>query len=356
MRLLIAEKPQLAKVLHENNLIEHDTEIVFTFSIGLWRYTIPRLSFTDIPFTSIPDEVRHQSYKPRNVLLGVDGKTKFFVSEDATNAEYETALNDLVEYLRGQIGQYKEIICAVECDRTGYGSAKQLLDKLGWTCDSDVPVHCLYITATDKGSLEKAWAARTDNTWHSGSLAEKLAEQQLAKKIFDYWWNANSSIVFSELSKWSGLIASPLISKFELMLICILAAQLSPISACEILRLMDEWKGSGKYKDDRCHGIGTAMSRIPILESAIQRGALTLSVDNGEKVYSLSSAGRVFVSQLHNKTFDPDLPFRLNEWLISCNYDAMSRYIRTVFGRQIRYQRKLERALTNPQNDQILKL
>jgi hypothetical protein len=104
---------------------------------------------------------------------------------------------------------------------------------------------------------------------------------------------------------------------------------------------MDKWKGSGKYKDDRSHGIGTAMSRIHILESAIQRGALTLSVDNGKKVYSLSSAGRVFVSQLHNKTFDPDLPFRFNEWLISCNYDAMSRYIRAVFGRQIRYQRKL---------------
>ncbi len=47
--------------------------------------------------------------------------------------------------------------------------------------------------------------------------------QQLAKKTFDYWWNANSSVVFSELSKWSGLVASPLISKYELMLLCVLA-------------------------------------------------------------------------------------------------------------------------------------
>ncbi|WP_219921395.1 hypothetical protein [Klebsiella pneumoniae] len=88
MRLLIAEKPQLAKILHENNLIEHDTEIVFTFGIGLWRYTIPRLSFADIPFTTPPSLIRPQSFKPRNVLLGVDGKAKFYVSEDATNTEH----------------------------------------------------------------------------------------------------------------------------------------------------------------------------------------------------------------------------------------------------------------------------
>ncbi|WP_219848071.1 MULTISPECIES: hypothetical protein [unclassified Shewanella] len=341
MRLLIAEKPQLAKILRENNLIEHDTEIVFTFGIGLWRYTIPRLSFADIPFTTPPSLIRPQSFKPRNVLLGLDGKAKFYVSEDATNTEHEKILNDLVEYLRGQMGEYKEIICAVDCDRTGYGSAKQLLDKLEWTENSDVPVHCLYLIATDKSSLESAWENRTENTWNQDSLAEKLSRQQLAKKTFDYWWNANSSVVFSELSKWSGLVASPLISKYELMLLCILADKPNPMSESEIIRLMDRWRGSGKYKDDLCQGIGSPMSRVAIFERAMQRGALSVYAEDRNKAYSLSAAGKAFVSQLHKKTFDPDLPFRINDWLNRGDYDAMSRYIRTVFGRQIRFQRNL---------------
>lgn len=340
MRLLIAEKPQLVKALYDNKLIEHDTEVVFTYCIGLWRYSIPRLSFTDVPYTSLPEGVRPQSDKPRNVLWGVDRKAKLSVPEDATNAEHEAILTELVKYLRVQIRLYTEIICAVDCDRTGFGSAKQLLDKLGWACNGDIPVHYLKLISADKVSLEKAWAARFDNTWHSGSLADKLAEQQLAKKTFDHWWNANSSIVFSELSMRSGLVASPLMSKYELMLICILAEQPLPISVGKIFRLMDEWKGSGKYKDAMCHGIGTAMSRYSIFESAKQRGALTLSKVDGNDAYTLSPAGIKFVSLLHNKTFDPDLPFRLNQWLKSYDYKSMSRYIRTVFGRQIRYQRR----------------
>jgi hypothetical protein len=73
----------------------------------------------------------------------------------------------------------------------------------------------------------------------------------------------------------------------------------------------------------------------------MQRGALSVYAEDRNKAYSLSAAGKAFVSQLHKKTFDPDLPFRINDWLNIGDYDAMSRYIRTVFGRQIRFQRNL---------------
>lgn len=341
MRLLIAEKPHFARVLREHNLIDPDIEVVFTFGIGLWRYAVPRMSFVDIPFTSYPNSLRPQPYKPRNILLGPDGKPKFSVHDSSTLGELEETLDALVKYLREQMGEYEEIICAVDCDRTGYGSAKQLLDKMGWTRDSNVPVHCLYLMAMDKNSLDKAWSARFDNTWHLDSFAEKLASQQLIKKTFDYWWNANSSVVFSEISKWSGLAASPLISKYELMLICIMADKSSPLSGNEVIRLMDNWEGSGKYRGEFRLGIGSPMSRSAILDSAVERGAMSVRVNDGKNTYSLSSAGRTFVSQLHHKTFDPDLPFRINEWIKSGNYEAMARYIRTVFGRQLRYQRNL---------------
>lgn len=343
MRLLIAETPRIAKALRDNNLIDHDTEIVFTYGTGLWRYTIPKISFSDIPFTFLPTLTRHQSHKPRIILVGTDGKSKFFISEQTTKEEYEDTLDNLVEYLRNQKRLYKEIICAVCGDREGYGSAKQLLDKLGWVASESASVYCLNIITTDKRSLEIAWADRIKNPWVKDSIAENLAQQQLIKNTFDYWWNTNSTFVIAELSTWSGLAATPLVSKDELMLLCMLADKL-PIKADEIISLMETWKGSGKYAGDGCQGIGTPVSRLAIFEIALKRGALSEHIENGSNVYALSEAGRAFVSQLHKKTFDPDLPFRINDWVTKGDYEAMARYIRTIFGRQIRFQRNLRKA------------
>lgn len=345
MRLLIAEKPHFARILRDKKLIEDDTEIVFTFGAGLWRYTIPRLSFKDIPFTSSPSSLRPQSFKPRKIFLGSDGKPGFCVPEELTATEHDSVLSSLAEYLKDQMGFYEEIICAVDVDRSGYGSAKQLLENIGWTESSGIPVHCLYFDSMDDFSLKKAWFDRAKHPWTKESFAETLAQQQMAKKTFDYWWNANSSIVFSELSTRSGLVASPLISKYELMLLCILADMSSPASKYTVINLMQKWKGSGKYDGDEWKwvGIGSYMSRDAIFNGAVQRGAIAVVSDSGGDAYVLSSAGRKFVSMLHNKTFDPDLPFRIEEWLRSGNYESMARYIRTVFGRQLRYQRSLGR-------------
>lgn len=341
MRLLIAEKPHFSNIFRDMNLIEDDTEIVFTFGAGLWRYTIPRLAFNNIPFTSSPASLKPQSFKPRRIFFGSDGNPGFRIPEESTVTEHDGVLSGLVKYLNDQMDCYEEIICAVDVDRSGYGAAKQLLEQIGWTENSRVPVNCLYFNSMDEFSLKKAWLDRANYPWNKDSFAEKLAQQQLAKKTFDYWWNANSAMVFSELSAWSGIVASPLISKYGLMLLCILDGMSSPLRADEIIRLMEKWRGSGKYDGDEWKwvGIGSYMSRAGILHGAVQRGAIAVVSDGRDDKYSLSAAGRKFVSMLHKKTFDPDLPFRIEEWLISGNYESMARYIRTVFGRQIRYQR-----------------
>lgn len=338
MRLLIAEKPFIVSTLKEYELLSQDIEVVFTFGIGLWRYKLPKLSFPSIPYTSPPSSLRPQRFKPRKLLLDGSGKPIISLSDTPTREEHEAALDHLVSYLAEKMPSYTEVICAVDCDRTGYGSASQLLNKVGGV--GKTPIHCLYMMSMDRDAVEKAWDKRFENVWGPESLAQQLADQQKAKQTFDYWWNANSSVVLSELCKWTGLQAEPLISKYELMLIALMDSEDSPLNVGEVLRLMDKWRGTGKYKQDGYIGIGSAMSRMAIFESAFRRGALSVKSDGDEKQYALSRAGKEFVENLHKKTVDPDLPFRLDNWCRGSDYAAMAKYTRTVFGRQLRHQRQ----------------
>lgn len=336
MRLLIAEKPHLARVLKENNLITPDTEIVFTFGIGLWRFTLPKLSHQNIPFTETPSELRPQSFRPRQLLLTKDGNTLFSVPENSGQVQHASILDAMVQYLRERMPLYEEVICAVDPDRTGYGAAHQLL---GLICNKHTPpVHCLYLYSLEANALTSAWKARKTNLWNNDSIAQTLANKQQAKATFDYWWNSNSSLVLSELCKWTNLTANPLISKYELMAISLIAEN-PRIPEGELLKLMSNWTGSGKYS--YAGEIGSPASRVAILESAINRGILeiTTSINSPKRTYSLTLKGESFMNRLHRKTFDPDLPFRLEDWIAAGDFSAMRRYINTVFGRQLRYQR-----------------
>lgn len=341
MRLLIAEKPFIARLLQEHNLIPHDTEIVFTFGFGLWRFTLPKISFKDIPFSKTPSDLRPHSFNVCRYLITASDKAIFSHSENATVEERNALLDDMVKYLRERMRIYDEIICVVDPDRTGYGAARQLLDQINPGFASPVPVHCLYLLSMDEQSLRTAWEARTSNPWIEGSRAQSLADKQLAKQTFDYWWNANSSLVLSVLCHWTNLKGDPLISKYELMLLAVIAAT-PEITIHKLLSAMENWKGTGKYSDSGLYGaIGSPTSRQAILDSAVARGMVLIR--EGEKpnrqTYSLTAPGIAFMNRLHPRTYDPDLPFRLEQWIATGDYDSMRRYINTVFSRQLRYQR-----------------
>lgn len=337
MRLLIAEKPSVVRRLNSLQLIPPDTEIVYTFGFGLWRDALPSPSLQSIPFTEYPDKLRPSPFKPCKLLLGTVGEVLFHVGEDCDDQKHLCILNEMVSYLSQKMSEYEEIICAVDPDRTGYGSAKQLLDLIGGC--SSVPVHCLYFNYFDDTYVMHQWQSRFDQLWSIDSQANRWATEQRVKKTFDYWWNANSSVVLSELCKWCNLKADPLISKYELMLMCLMSNQSKPLNDWEIIDLMVRWEGSGKYSDKDNLGFGTAASRGAILQSAINRGVLIRSIDPDKAGYALSEVGKAFIDRLHPRTFDPDLPFRLESWILREDYDSMRRYINTVFGRQFRYQR-----------------
>ena len=127
----------------------------------------------------------------------------------------------------------------------GLCAAHQLLKQI--RVDAGPPVHCLYPSAFDAPSVRDAWTTRADNRWTRASQAQKLAKRQLAKQTFDYWWNANAAIVLSELCMWAGLKADPPVSKYELMLVSIMASRSGPVSEADMYRTLTDWAGSGKY-------------------------------------------------------------------------------------------------------------
>ena len=101
---------------------------------------------------------------------------------------------------------------------------------------------------------------------------------------------------------------------------------------------MERWTGSGKYSSNNKFsevGIGSVTSRHEIITQMKKRGTAVLQ----DKKVQITPIGRVFVRALHGKTYDPDLPFRIHEWSLEGCRENMARYIRTVFGRQLRYQR-----------------
>jgi hypothetical protein len=340
MRLLIAEKPNFAKDIIRYGLIPKDTDIVCTYGAGLWQYKMENISFDEIPFTTPPQKLtsRMGSYYPRKILYKENGDTFVFKDENITKSEENETLDKLIQTINNRLYLYEEIVVFVDPDRTGVWAAKQVIDKI--INKKNIPINVIIIkNSLSEEGITMSFHDRVNNSWHESKfIKEKIIEQDV-KTTFDYWWNVNSTLVLSELCKWVGLKSNTIISKYELMLIWIVASKKEPISKGAMLSIMRNWKGTGKYetKDDYCYVLGSPMSVSTIIENTINRGAVKYSEE--DKTYQISEIGKSFVARLHKKTIDYDFPFRLEEWIQDGNMDACKQYIRTIFGRQLRFQR-----------------
>lgn len=105
----------------------------------------------------------------------------------------------------------------------------------------------------------------------------------------------------------------------------------------QILKIMHNWKGTGKYST---HGmIGSLAARVQIINNLFDLKLIT----NNEKYYVVSSLGQEFLSLLHKDCEDSDLQFRLEIWQTQKFDDVKSKidkYLETYFSKQ---KRKLEK-------------
>ena len=160
------------------------------------------------------------------------------------------------------------------------------------------------------------------------------------RRRFDYAYQVNALAVHRQAMRSLGIPADADVpSKYGLQLLYDMRAS-APVRDGEWIDRMCRWEGTGRWRDLRNPagirpGLGGPASQIHILESLVRSG-LAQRLDGGPT--GISALGRAFLAGLHPGSEDIDLPFRLEAWKSDPDgRRKVDRYIRTFFGRQIRF-------------------
>jgi hypothetical protein len=154
-----------------------------------------------------------------------------------------------------------------------------------------------------------------------------------AKRFFDFNFNVNSLALFGDCLRKVGVDTSDFgMSKYALQLLYWLRGQ-QPLSEGRICWSMDKWTGTGRYEPFE---IGSPASRASIV-TQLRTAGLTAFQDN---LTVITERGNDFLNLLHPDCEDPDLSARLDSWQADWpnSKAAMSRYLRTFFGKQSRFK------------------
>lgn len=300
---------------------------ICTRSIGWFTPKFPDISFEDIPWCSSPSQSIY-----RAAIAGSVPSIQPWKPTSQTHGTLDETFHDF--YGRA----FKKILMFVDPDSVGVFSGTELLQKLSlqwndilWCKSSTYSVDSIKKIITEPQLIpvetRTLWIAQREN-----------------KRLFDYWWLVNSMLVFGELKKNIGLKSAAIITKFELYTLCKIADSPDELTSDQLLSWMQNPNGSGRYTSNTAR-VGSSISYIEIIRSLIENHELVQkSYQRGNEQLKLTEHGRAFLALLHPKTLDPDLPFRVDSWLKSERPDldkpVIERYIRQVFGRQLRYQRK----------------
>lgn len=346
MRIFIVEKLVIGKSLSTLNILSPGDIIVYTMGLGLWRESKPVISFKDIPFSEPPTEESPNPYifGPHYHSLAID----LLHSHDLTpilrvGRQFVTlkALNSMMDVIKDALPLCTEIVLIVDTDRRGAYGAGQIIERLPQ--ETRPPTRVLSIYSYLPDAILQALNSTQCQTWETSGFYVLYNEQKI-KRLFEYWWHVNSILVFGELCRHAGLIGDPAISKYELMSMFVAKALPLKFSEHVFLDALISHKGSGRYPcsadgSENLGQIGTSTSRSEIIKTMLKRGFLHRHED---RMLSISPQGFLSLDRLSPKSFDQDLPLRLVEWMKHGEVDAVKRYIRTFFGRQLRYQRKQE--------------
>lgn len=339
MRIFIAEKRVAGQILLDAQLLRPQDIVIYTLGLGLWRYVRPNISFKDIPYTEPPQEelpnphaFQRRGKQPVSLVHADDLSVLFSFS---SSGRLNQSLDSMIRMLQSKLPDCEQIITVVDQDRRGAYGATQLLKRLNPFLT--IPVRVVTLMAYTAACFKDAFDVQPESDWQSSGF-QRLSEEQHIKRVFEYWWHANATFVFGELCRYAGLKADPVLSKYELMAIFITKDLPSTFKDIQLHERMERHKGSGLYPlPKHTEGIGSCTSRGEIITTMHLRGYLQ---NNKDGTYSVSQQGARLLMLLSKRSFDTDLPFRLNEWMHHGDLDAARRYIRTFFGRQLRYQRK----------------
>jgi len=246
------------------------------------------------------------------------------------------------------------IVCACDPDHTG-AIAFDVLMRVVFGDDRGLECPALRLCALDEASVKKAFADMQP-FWKACGPS---LEYGLVKRYFDWNWNVNSLAVLGVALRRAGAPAdAPPLSKYSLQVLYAIRKLIDeknapPLDDGKLVMLMERWPGTGRYaySENQAPVVGSCASRGQIIENLVAAGLLARSSKGLQRQLGehgrpptrlqLADRGRALLELLHPDCEDPDLPFRLDAWCQqgSAAKPAVDRYIRTFFGKQMRFKR-----------------
>jgi hypothetical protein len=209
----------------------------------------------------------------------------------------------------------------------GDGSEDKIAAPFLTSYSSDAMVAALAVASRERGR----------------SRVAHLVRYGRSKWRFQYGFTINANAVLRPLQRSAGVASdAPPLSPFSLQLLYALKNS-GPLSESKIVELMSYWTGSGRYPRQRegftrMTQFGSPASRSLIIRN-LQLAQLVTS--GATEPVEVSPLGNRLLELLHPDCQDPDLSFRLDEWFKLPELEAqvkVDRYLRTFFGKQMRFQ------------------
>ena len=220
--------------------------------------------------------------------------------------------------------KYDKLVVATDFDYVGHFSVhKILVNKLGENWREHFKE--IVVINTSTFNSKTLTDINTDFEYNL-YLFNKSIMYAERKYYFDYNYNLNSQVFFKEIIKKKNLSKTDIhISKYMLLTLWLIQKN-SFQKETDILVFMNNYKGTGKYKENR---IGSPASIGTIINNLNKLGF----IENAR----ITNTGILLLDSLVKQTFDPDLPMRINSWANEENsvvFEKIDKYLNSVFSKQ----------------------
>jgi hypothetical protein len=327
--LIVTEKPGVTRAIVPLVRKRWPMEsIVFVHAMPFVniRFSYPRgLKLHEFPVLSEPRDrlVSWEEWACAPLVLAADGS----LAQVPMSPELFTAAD--------------HIVCACDADPTGAVAFSVLMQRV-FGDGRAIACPTLTLRSLDDASIEAAFG----NLGEFGSVAGVNLAYGSIKRYFDWNWNVNSLAVLGETQRRAGVPdGAPAMSKYALQLLYGMRYE-RPRTDGTVVSVMHHWQGTGRYKGQTGRWrprLGSASSMAQMLENLLAAGLLDRIPVGGQNGLVVSERGHTLLRLLHPDCEDPDLPFRLHAWCEegASAKPAVDRYIRTVFGKQLRFLRRV---------------
>jgi len=248
---------------------------------------------------------------------------------------YDAVSGKLVIEPEGAIAllrQADEIVYAAEPDHRDVLAFDQLIYQVFGYPGRVQIFQVLHINSLASDALRGIFESPVD-TRHPDYCA--ALQQGQARKWFEYNFNVNAQAVLGRELAAVGVVHAhrQVLSRYALQMFYDIS-RCGPLREAEVLKHASCWVGTGKYPPDM---LGS-YSSIALMFENLEAAGLVDRLESSRSI-RLSLRGEALLTRLHPGCEDIDLPGRLTHWANTwpASEPAMTRYLKTFFGRQLHY-------------------